>query len=87
MIVRCCKECPFFKVSMIAILARGPNAGICFYDPVGDRLRPEFDITSSTDPIGTISKWLLINQKDLVPPSECPLRIKEVVVSLAPTEN
>lgn len=86
MTVRSCAECPFFRGTLLALLARGEQAGQCSYDADADDLVPDPDPELSTAERVARQERLLrrlrVEDRRVVPEA-CPLRRRPVVVSLA----
>jgi hypothetical protein len=82
-IVRCCKECPFFQIIMLAVFR--PDSGLCGYDGVRD--------AKSLDTIGlppgpernmaklSADRRMIVRDNNTIP-DKCPLRSRDIVLTL-----
>jgi hypothetical protein len=85
MIVRCCKECPFFQTILLALFANKPNSGLCGYDGVRDAKAletlglppgPERDIAKAS-----ADRRMIVRDNTTIP-DQCPLHTKDIVLTL-----
>ncbi len=85
MVVKRCKECPFYQDILLAVLANKPNSGLCGYDagrdglalvPRGLRPGPERD-----EAMASSARRLIVPNNNTVP-DKCPLRAKDIVLTL-----
>lgn len=85
MTVRRCAECPFFRATLLALLARGDQAGQCSYDVDADAVVPDSDpelpLAERMARQERLLRRLRVEDRRVVP-AACPLRRGEVVVRL-----
>ena len=85
MIVKACKDCPFFHATALAMLARS-EGGVCSYDRKHDR-NVTLDLTLTPGSPGHYENrraaWERMKiANPTVVPQECPLRTNDVIVTL-----
>ncbi len=92
MIIKCCKECPFFQESPLSagfmgILIPSQNWGTCGYNPDDDSLVWEFGLGMTPSPEKDAAQKrarsrLAVLDKHTIP-SGCPLRTRKITLELA----
>ncbi len=85
MIIRCCKDCPLFQSILLAIFANKPDSGLCGYDSQRDALALE-PIGLLPGPERTAAKAsadrrMIVRDRNTIP-EKCPLRTKDIVLTL-----
>lgn len=87
MIIRCCKECPFFRFTVLALFAGG-NSGVCGYSRDDETLvTGETVIGMEPGPAReaaarrAVTRMPILNSQEV--PSGCPLRVKDITLTLA----
>jgi hypothetical protein len=84
--IRRCPECPFFRATLMALIARGDQAGQCSYDVDADGLvldpDPDLPVAERVARQERLLRRLRVEDRRVVP-AACPLRRGLVVVRLA----
>jgi hypothetical protein len=84
MIIKCCRECPFYQKTLLTLLAG--KAGMCGYDAKDDSL-VSFDLDMEPGPARierlrrAHNRMVIDNDRGV--PTGCPLREKDVTITLA----
>lgn len=88
MMVRACKECPFFGYTVGSLLRGlmegGGRPGVCTYDAVEDKIiRPDLEDEpeQQRQSVNRMAQRMLIHDSDVVPDG-CPLRKHNIVIAL-----
>jgi hypothetical protein len=85
MTIRRCKDCPFFQTILLALFSAKPESGLCSYDGVRDAKALEA-IGLPPGPERRAAKISadrrMIVRDNTTIPEMCPLRTKDIVLTL-----
>lgn len=86
MIIECCKKCPFFHNTMLAMLATKGVGGVCAYDAENDRnvvIDADLKHGTAEHEQNRRESWarMKVPNPEIVP-DQCPLRKRDVIITL-----